>query len=422
MSVRVSPSEAPPAGTSAGDAPPPSSLRDRRQTARTSQFSRRAKDYVTLRDNTVVEVIYDPSRGKVGLRGSHPPLSWDRTSPPIAVVGDRHVFRVAVGAEEPLEIKVVRDDDEWAGGRNYTLHSGDHRRIEPYFDRHSPELREGLSIEVDGQTIRYDVLLPPSYTEQEHKRYSVLYVLDGQSLWSHSKDPFGVWGVEKVFSSMYDLGAIEEVIVVGVHSSDDRLNKLSPVPDPEHGGGGGPRFLAAIADRLRPHVDSTFRTRTGPDATAILGSSMGGLFAFFAGWTRPDVFGKAACLSSAFWWANRWAVRAVETSVGRGPKTIFYLDSGAAPTVLEPDANVRDGFHHTQSMFRALVRAGFALGTDVHRLVFPGQVHDAHAWSSRIGLPLQLLFPPEIQTASAAAVAHAAAPWTDARSRKGATG
>ena len=45
-------------------------------------------------------------------------------------------------------------------------------------------------------------------------------------------------------------------------------------------------------------------------------------------------------------------------------------------------------------MQRALVRAGYTNGEDLHRLTFPGQVHSTAAWSARVAIPLQLLFPP----------------------------
>lgn len=75
------------------------------------------------------------------------------------------------------------------------------------------------------------------------------------------------------------------------------------------------------------------------------------------------------------------------------PRPHFYLDSGAAPTPLEEDSRLVDGFHHTRAMMRALTKAGFDVGGDVHRLVFPGQAHNAASWASRVALPLQLLIP-----------------------------
>ncbi|RYE84066.1 MAG: hypothetical protein EOO65_02880, partial [Methanosarcinales archaeon] len=37
----------------------------------------------------------------------------------------------------------------------------------------------------------------------------------------------------------------------------------------------------------------------------MLGSSLGGLLSCYAGWTRPDTYGFAGCMSSSFWWNNQ---------------------------------------------------------------------------------------------------------------------
>ena len=76
-------------------------------------------------------------------------------------------------------------------------------------------------------------------------------------------------------------------------------------PDSKYGGGRAAEHLEAITSVLKPRIDAELRTRVGREDTALIGSSLGGLFSFYAAWTRPDVFGKAICLSSSFWWANR---------------------------------------------------------------------------------------------------------------------
>lgn len=342
---------------------------------------------------TFIEVIYPEGRGRIGLRGSHAPLSWEHTQAPTAVNGDMYLFRLMVEVGELVELKVVRDEETWAEGRNFVVHAGDHLLIEPHFDTPTPRLEEAQRFEHEGRTFVCDVLLPPSYEEQSNKRYPVAYVLDAQSLWSHSKDPFGVWELEHTLSALYELNAIEELIVVALHTSEDRLSTLSPLPDPQFGGGGGAAFLDAITNGLRPAIDARYRTSSTRESTAILGSSMGGLFAFYAAWTKPEIFGKAACLSSSFWWADRWAIRLVQKGPAPSPRPFFYIDSGASPNPMEQDANTRDGYHHTRSMHRALTRLGFEMGSDLHRLVFPGHVHNANAWASRVAIPLQLLFP-----------------------------
>ncbi len=340
---------------------------------------------------TVVEVRYPASQGAIGLRGSDAPLSWESTTQPSEVLGNRSVFRLPIAPDSILELKVVRGEDEvWASGRNYVVHAGDHLVIEPFFDRQGPQL---LATEQLGE-LTFDVLLPPGYDEQGQKHYPVLYVLDGQSLWSTSSDPYGVWSLDAELTHLFELEVVEELIVIGIHTAERRIERLTPVADDHEGGGEGEAFLGLLTDQLKPHVDERFRTKRGREHTGVMGSSLGGLFAFYASLQRADVFGKAACLSSSFWWANRWAVRWAPGRVAE-QRPVLYLDSGAAPCHLEQDANVKDGFHHTRAMFRALTAAGYDTDVDLHRLVFTGARHEAAAWAARVGLPLQLLFPAE---------------------------
>jgi predicted alpha/beta superfamily hydrolase len=347
-----------------------------------------------LRRATLIEVVYPAAQGAIGIRGSHAPLSWTETTPPTATLGDRHVFELAIPYDATIDVKLVRGNDEWAHGRNYTLHAGDHLHLEPAFERTESRLLEPATIDGGAWPLRYQILLPPSYDEQLQKRYPVIYAQDGQSLWTTSTDPFGVWKLEVALDQLLELAVVQEVIVVGIDTSDARLDKLGPVPDPEFGGGQAKTHLEMIVDRLKPRIDAELRTRSGPDDTGIMGSSMGGLFAFYAAWTRPDIFGKAICLSSSFWWANRYMIRAVEGLPNPAPT--IYLDSGAA---LNPDElRAHDGFHHTRSMHRALLRAGYVNGVNLHRLTFPGHSHEAAAWAARVAIPLQILFHPPTLT------------------------
>lgn len=341
---------------------------------------------------TVVEVIYPPHRGSIGLRGGAP-LSWEETRAPDRVEGDRHIFHVEIPPGSVVELKTVRDDD-WAGGRNYALHAGDDLVLRPHFDREGSSL-DGPHVMtfLEGE-MRYEVLLPPSYGEQETKHYPVVYALDGQSLWSSSNDPYGVWALEKVVDGLYEFDAMSEVIIVGIHTSDRRIERLSPVADSRYGGGEGPELLQRVVEGLMPKIAQDYRCKSGPEDTALLGSSMGGLFAFFAAWTRPDLFGKAACLSPSFWWSDRYAVRLAAQGVCPVPRPMIYVDSGAPISAFERDANVRDGFPHMRAMYRALVGQCYRPGSDFHYMLFPGHKHEAASWAARVAIPLQMLFPP----------------------------
>jgi predicted alpha/beta superfamily hydrolase len=120
---------------------------------------------------------------------------------------------------------------------------------------------------------------------------------------------------------------------------------------------------------------------------------MGGLFSFFAAWTRGNVFGRAACLSSSFWWDGRCMVKEVQKGSCPLPRPWLYIDSGAAKGRFEEDANLRDGYHHTLALRTALVEHCYVAGENIHALAFAGMSHNNASWASRLAIPLQLLFP-----------------------------
>ncbi|HEX2571400.1 MAG TPA: alpha/beta hydrolase-fold protein [Polyangia bacterium] len=348
---------------------------------------------------TTLEVHYPPERGTLGVRGNLLPLSWTYSLPPAERDGDKMMFRLDVPAGEILEFKLVRNDKDWSFGRNFSVQAGGTVSIHPYFDRsygaseaevrqiHSPQL---------GRDVRYRLFLPPSYFEHPENHYPVLYAQDGQALFADSPDPIDghSWRVDDALNELYELGAAEEILVVGVYTDYERIDMLSPMPDPHYKGGGGGRYRDFITDTLKPFIDANFRTRPGRADTALMGASMGGLFSFWSAWTRPDVFGKAACLSSSFWWNGRALVREVQHGGCPFPPPLLYIDSGAAKNAFEEDSNLRDGYHHTAALRSALIGHCYEPGKNLHTLAFAGMSHNNASWAARVAIPLQLLFPP----------------------------
>lgn len=347
---------------------------------------------------TTIEIRYPSSLGQIGLRGSLSPLSWTRTLQPASVAWNIHLFEVDLPGGALLELKPIRDDRHWSRGRNYTVLAGEHLIIEPYFDRSRSSIEafiRTMSSPELGRTLAFQVLLPPSYDEHHDKRYPVLYAQDGHALFTTGADPFDgtSWRMDETLDALYEIGALEEILVVGIHTQEQRIEMLSPTPDPKHGGGDGPKYLDFLIGTLKPWIDRVYRTRPESQGTALLGASMGGLFSFYAAWTRPDVFGKAACLSGSFWWDQRSMVREVQGMSCPVPRPRLYIDSGAAQTQFEEDANALDGLHHTLALRQALLTHCYVAGDNLHTLAFPGLRHDNVSWGVRLPIPLQLLFP-----------------------------
>lgn len=335
----------------------------------------------------------------LSIRGSVPPLSWERSLPGERVDGGawRFVFDAAEG--EIVEFKLLRGDT-WSRQRNYTVAGGQVATVAPYFDHHAGRLAGGVTrlAGPDGD-VAIEVYLPPSYDEQPERHYPVLYAHDGHVLFTHSR-PDGVdghtWRMDETLDFLWELGAMKQIIVVGIHSDRRRLERLTPSPDPRFGGGDGPAHLRFLVETLKPHVDATWRTRPQRQWTAIMGASLGGLFAFHAAWTMPRVFGRAACLSPSFWWDGRAMVREVQKAQCPAPQPWIYIDSGAALDPFEDDASLVDGFGHTYALTQSLVQHCYEPGKNLHTLAFAGNRHDNASWAARLATPLQLLFPREV--------------------------
>ena len=355
--------------------------------------SKDSTDGAPPNEATTIHAIYPQSHGKLSLRGNGAGLNWTHNRAPDEVDGDVSTFRLQVPPFEPVQVKLVRGESTWMGGRNAVIGRGDDVTLRPAFDHTTGELSSLRTIPMPwGGALHIRVRLPPSYREQDEKRYPVLYSQDGQSVWSDGTDPFGVWGLDHVLDELWDVGALDEVIVVSIDTGENRIPRLSPVADPVHGGGGGVDHLRGMVDVLKPIIDLEYRTRPERAATILLGSSLGGLFSLWAAWTRPDVFGGAICLSPSLWWSDRFMLKLVSGDTCPAPRPHLYLDSGVAALDAESDASTRDGVHDLRATYRSLREHCYELGDDLFILSWIGHHHDSRSWAARVSTPLQLFF------------------------------
>tara|TARA_R100001369_G_scaffold20091_1_gene36539 strand:- start:10418 stop:11245 length:828 start_codon:yes stop_codon:yes gene_type:complete len=143
------------------------------------------------------------------------------------------------------------------------------------------------------------VYLPKSYKTSE-KKYPVLYLQDGQNLFDAATSYVGEWKIDESLDSLQ-----LDLIVIGIeHGNAKRIDELTPYAHPEYKGGQADKYLAFITETLMPKVDSLYRSNTSPSQTFIGGSSLGGLFAFYASLKNPDIFSKALVLSPSFWYSE----------------------------------------------------------------------------------------------------------------------
>jgi predicted alpha/beta superfamily hydrolase len=242
----------------------------------------------------------------------------------------------------------------------------------------SPQLRNRRDV---------DVYLPASYPSGVS--YPVVYLNDGQNLSDPATAFAGTWELEATIDRLAWRGL--DAIYIGVHHAGRaRIEEYSPFADPRHGGGAADEYLAFLVETLKPRIDRAFNTQRDRDATAILGSSMGGLVSLYAFFRQPSVFGRAGVMSPSLWFGQGAAVDYVRDA--RLPRGRLYLDVGTG----EGPGTLRD----VRRLGRLLVRKGFRrqrrsrVGTSISRrspsaatlgyVEEPGARHTEGAWAWRL--------------------------------------
>lgn len=218
------------------------------------------------------------------------------------------------------------------------------------------------------------VWLPPGYQFDQTKRYPVLYMHDGQNIMDPKTSFAGMdWRVDETLTKLIKKNLIREIIVVGIYNTKDRLEEYSASPK-------GDKYIKFLIDELKSYIDKNYRTLKDSENTAVMGSSMGGLISFLIAWNHPDVFSKAACLSSSFYYQDDKAIEMVKKYNGPKKKIKIYIDHG------------EDGLVRGQKMFCTLTSKGYLIGSDIDYFYATGAEHNEKAWADRLERPLLFFF------------------------------
>lgn len=339
----------------------------------------------TAAEASTIRVHYDTGYGnRITLRGSKSPLNWNTGVNATWTTGNIWTYSWSDSVGD-VDLKPLFNDVTWSTGANYRVKAGTTVDIYPFFGQAQGSLfyaNNFWSPQLNN-TRTLTIYLPPSYYENTLKRYPVLYAHDGQNLFDAATSSFGVeWQMDETSNSLIGNGNMDEVIIVGINNTSNRLWEYTPCCDPSYGGGGADTYESFILNTVKPYIDGNFRTLVKREDTGLIGSSLGGLVSFYITRRHSEVFSKAACMSSSFWWNNEDLTHQVQAYVGKVPAR-FYIDAGTN----------NDGLTETTNMRDALVADGYVQGNDLYYYVAQGGSHNEASWAARLSIPLTYLFP-----------------------------
>ena len=233
---------------------------------------------------------------------------------------------------------------------------------------------------------RIRVWLPEDYDfANPNQRYPVIYFADGQNLVNENLCAFGCWKLDQV---AHDSNL--SFIAVGIDSPRDaaiRFNELNPPYPPEkikmNNHPYGDQFVNYIADILIPLINKYFYTKQEKEWTAIGGSSMGGIMAFYAGVTRHDVFGFSLDFSAAFFLYKKetWSFLLELFKIKPEDQVKYFFYVGGKGFEKEFVAATKYTYEHLKAL-------GFN-EKQVTLVVDEKQEHNEDAWNKYLGSALK---------------------------------
>lgn len=348
---------------------------------------------------------FHPETEKVGVRGGVVPLSWQETLLAADPDGDGRYEVVATFARAPFggqavtyKYKIERPDhpgDGWEEGRNRQLYlSAATQTVNRAFN--APP--EPIKISRVGTIRRHpafparqlaprdvQVYLPPGYDGAPRRRYPVLYLHDGQNVFDGAEQGME-WQVDETAERLISAGRIAPIIIVAVHNTDARMDEYTPTqierknPDGTASQRGGKADLYGrfLVEQLRPFIDRTYRTRSGPGETAL-----GGLVSLWLGLEHPKVFGAALAVSPAVRWDDELVLRKI-AALPKKPRLRLWADIGT-----------REGDDYVAAVHRlrdTLQKKGWKEGSDLRFVEQEGGQHDEISWASRVEGMLLFLY------------------------------
>jgi enterochelin esterase-like enzyme len=223
--------------------------------------------------------------------------------------------------------------------------------------------------------------------------------------------------MDEAIPRMARQGDLRSWIVVGVQNPKARYHglfpkKMLPLLSPEfrqrvetldagepRGPFTGDDYLKFMVETVKPRVDLEFRTLKGPEDTAVMGSSMGGLMAFYAMAEYPQVFGQAACVSMHAALAGATEKGFDHTKAATDAAEAFrkYLASskmkpGVNRLYIDHGTGTLDGSYgpYSAALVPVLQAAGWT-GPNFMFRTYAGAEHNETAWAQRVDIPLAFL-------------------------------
>jgi predicted alpha/beta superfamily hydrolase len=231
------------------------------------------------------------------------------------------------------------------------------------------------------------VWVPPGYVENKDTAYPVLYFHDGQNVFAPG-GYYGCWYAERSARKAVSEGSVPPFIIAAIDNhGDDRRIEYVPPEDriKEYPPGRADAYAEFVLNNVMPEINRRYRTLTGPENTAIAGSSLGGVVSLYLAF-ETGAFGRVCSMSTAMFWAPNFLARLMV----RDPLPLrIYHDVGTLENTSMAPANYREV---NRELDRVLRGAVVNPEENVKFVIAENEDHNEAAWETRFPTMLPWLW------------------------------
>ncbi len=174
-------------------------------------------------------------------------------------------------------------------------------------------------------------------------------------------------------------GLIEPLIIVGISNGGlERASEYTHWDGADRGlpvKARGAHYEAFLLQEVMPFVEARYPVRRGPEHTALMGASLGGLSSFVIALNHPERFSKAAIQSPNVWWGGEKLLQELQSGNMKLPEGLrLWVEIGGAE---------RDLVYPVRRLVDELVRQGYVPEQDLAYYEVPGGTHTEASWAGQ---------------------------------------
>jgi predicted alpha/beta superfamily hydrolase len=155
-------------------------------------------------------------------------------------------------------------------------------------------VRDNIHSEILNENRPISIYLPPSYYKNQHQKFPVLYILDGDYNFRY------VTGLIELQSSISE--NIPEMIVVGISGKGTQKYRENCKPNIKvKDKGNADKVLLFMEKELLPWIHNNYKVN---GYNILAGHSIGGIFIINAALNKPTLFNHYIAISPALWWED----------------------------------------------------------------------------------------------------------------------